>query len=94
MIADKIKILRESNHLTQAEIAKRLGITRSSVNAWEMGLSVPSTMYVVELANLFKVSTDYILGVEREAVLDISGLDQESVRILTEMVQYMLGRQD
>lgn len=94
MIADKIKILRESNHLTQAEIAKRLGITRSSVNAWEMGLSVPSTMYVVELANLFKVSTDYILGVEREAVLDISGLDRESVRILTEMVQYMLGRQD
>ena len=33
--------------MTQADVAKKLGITRSSVNAWEMGISVPSTMYLV-----------------------------------------------
>ena len=48
MISDKIKILREQKGLTQAALAKKLGITRSSVNAWEMGISVPSTQYVVE----------------------------------------------
>jgi len=94
MIADKIKTLRESNSLTQADIAKKLGITRSSVNAWEMGISVPSTMYIVELARLFGVSTDYILGLEQKAALDISGLDEESVRILTEMALYMRSRQE
>ena len=93
MIADKIKTLRMSNNLTQNDIAKKLGITRSSVNAWEMGISVPSTMYIVELANLFAVSTDYILGLEHKAVLDISGLDNDSVRILNDMVQYMRDRQ-
>lgn len=36
MIADKIKELREANSMTQNEVAKRLGITRSSVNAWEI----------------------------------------------------------
>ena len=36
MIAEKIKELREANSMTQNEVAKRLGITRSSVNAWEM----------------------------------------------------------
>ena len=61
MIAEKIKRLREQDSLTQAELAKRLGITRSSVNAWEMGISAPSTQYLVELANIFKVSTDYLL---------------------------------
>ncbi|MCM1235309.1 MAG: helix-turn-helix domain-containing protein [Ruminococcus flavefaciens] len=93
MVAEKIKTLRMSNNLTQNDIAKRLGITRSSVNAWEMGISVPSTMYIVELARLFSVSTDYILGLEHRAVLDISGLDGESVRILNDMVQYMRERQ-
>ena len=53
MIADRIRTLRESNGMTQAALAKKLGITRSSVNAWEMGISAPSTTYLVELASLF-----------------------------------------
>lgn len=93
MVADKIKTLRETNGMTQNDIAKRLGITRSSVNAWEMGISVPSTMYIVELAKLFAVSTDYLLGLDHRAVLDISDLDGESARILTEMARYMRERQ-
>ncbi len=92
MIADKIKSLRMANNITQSKLAKRLGITRSSVNAWEMGISIPSTMYVVELARLFGVSTDYLLEVHHEAVLDVSGLDDEAVRILNETVQYMRGK--
>lgn len=92
MIADKVKTLRMSNNMTQSDVAKRLGITRSSVNAWEMGISVPSTMYLVELAHLFSVSTDYILGLEKKIVLDISDIDEEGVRILNDMVQYMRNR--
>ena len=56
--AERIKTLRENFGLSQAELASRLDITRSSVNAWEMGISVPSTQYIVELAQLFGVSTD------------------------------------
>ncbi|MEY8335526.1 helix-turn-helix transcriptional regulator [Lachnospiraceae bacterium 47-T17] len=93
MIADKIKELRETNSMTQNEVAKRLGITRSSVNAWEMGISVPSTMYIVELAQLFSVSADYILGLDSRTVLDISELDDESVKILNDMARYMRERQ-
>ena len=93
MIAEKIKELGEANSMTQNEVAKRLGITRSSVNAWEMGISVPSTMYMVQLAQLFSVSADYILGLDSRAVIDISGLDDESVRVLNDMVRYMRERQ-
>ena len=62
MIDQKIKMLREKRGITQAELAKRLGITRSGVNAWEMGISTPSTQYVILLAKFFNVSTDYLLG--------------------------------
>ena len=58
MVADRIKTLREENQMTQAELARRLSITRASVNAWEMGISAPSTQYIVELAGIFHISTD------------------------------------
>ena len=69
MIAERIKHLREKHDMPQASLAKQLGITRSSVNAWELGISVPSTQYIVELAAIFSVSTDYLLGVEKTATI-------------------------
>lgn len=94
MISNRIKELRELNNFTQSEIGKILGITRSSVNAWELGISIPSTKYVIELAQLFSVSTDYLLEVEHKMVLNLSGLDKDSVKILISMAQYMRKRQD
>ena len=43
LLPEKIKLLRETCGLTQAALAKKLGLTRASINAWEMGLSTPST---------------------------------------------------
>lgn len=85
MIADRIKTIRERNNMTQSELAKYLGITRSSVNAWELGISVPSTQYIVELSQLFKVSTDYLLNVDSTATLNISGLHEKDVEILYQL---------
>ena len=62
MICDTIRQLRENAGFSQAVLAKKLNVTRSAVNAWEMGLSVPTTQYVVDMAKLFRVSTDYLLG--------------------------------
>ena len=86
MIADKIKLLRERQGLTQTELAKRLGITRSGVNAWEMGISVPSTQYLVELALLFKVSTDFLLDLPTTASVSVEGLSDREIAAVTEII--------
>lgn len=88
MIADKIKLLREASHLTQTELAKKLNITRSSVNAWEMGISVPSTTYLIELSLLFHVSTDFLLGLEQNNTIDISTLSEREAVLVYELVDY------
>ena len=72
--------------ISQAELARRLGVTRSSVNAWEMGLSVPTTEFVVEMAKIFSVSTDYILGVESEEMVSLRGLSRDEVEIVLKLV--------
>ena len=53
-----------------------------------MGISVPSTALIVDLARLFQVSTDYLLGLNETATLDISMLNDKETIILYELVQY------
>lgn len=88
MVAEKIKLLREKNNFTQSSLAKKLNVTRSSVNAWEMGTSIPSTALIVDLARLFHVSTDYLLGLKETSTFDISLLNDKETMILYELVQY------
>ena len=88
MIANKIKILRENKGLSQKALADKLGITRSSVNAWEQGISVPSTQYIVELATLFEVSTDYLLNFKNDNAINIDGLNDKEVKIILELIYY------
>ena len=42
IIAERIKCLREQNQLTQAQLARKLQVSRNCVNAWEMGISLPT----------------------------------------------------
>lgn len=89
VVADRIKNIREQHHLTQSELARRLGITRAGVNAWEQGISIPSTQYLTALAELFHVSTDYLLGIDSTATIDISGLTDEDKQLVLSMVKHL-----
>ena len=61
MVSEKIKSLRLTNGYTQITLANKLGVTRSTVKVWEMGTSMPSAKNIIELSNIFNVSTDYLL---------------------------------
>ena len=87
MVSERIKDLRERDGYSQTALSKKLGLTRSSINAWETGISVPSTQYLVELSRLFKVSTDYILGMDTSESLLIGNLTIEQKNILSALVE-------
>lgn len=94
MIADRIKQLRSACNMTQADLAKKLNITRSSVNAWEMGLSTPSTTYIVELSQLFGVSTDYLLGLSTNSFIDVSTLSEREIEIIYSLVTHFKDKKN
>ena len=89
MVADRIRALREQKGLTQTDLSKQLGITRSSVNAWEMGISVPSTQYIVELAHIFRVSTDYLLCVDNSATVSVAGLTEKDIQLVHTIISHL-----
>lgn len=60
-LAEKITHLRMMNDISQEKLAKMLNISRQAVSRWESGESVPSLDKVIELGELFKVTTDELL---------------------------------
>lgn len=88
MICEKIKELREKAGYSQSQLAKKLDVTRSSVNAWEMGLSSPTTQYIVAMAKLFHVSSDYILGLQPNLFITLDGYTEEEAALIYNLLKY------
>ena len=61
MLGDKIRQHRKKNHLSQEELAEKLGVSRQSISLWENNQTQPSIENIVVLSKLFNVSTDELL---------------------------------
>ena len=81
-------MLREQYNYSQADLAKKLGIARTSVLAWENETSVPSMRHIIEMAKLFRVTTDYLLEVEPKRTLTLDGLNDEEISIICGLLNY------
>ena len=86
-IGNQIKHLRKSCGYTQQELADKLEITKSVVSAYEREIRCPSYVKLIALANLFNVSTDYLLCVENSDTLDLSGLTEDARDAVKSLVQ-------
>ncbi|MBP0969002.1 MAG: helix-turn-helix transcriptional regulator, partial [Oscillospiraceae bacterium] len=61
ILADKIIENRKKNGWSQEDLAYRLGVSRQSVSKWESAQAVPDMKKILQLSDLFGVSTDYLL---------------------------------
>ena len=84
---NRLKNLRSKCGYTQSSLAKKLSITRSSINAWEMGLSAPSTPFLIELSRLFCVTTDYLLGLDDCVTIRTNGLSEREISAVLNIVE-------
>ena len=66
-IAENVKSLRKQHGFTQEQLAEALGVTVGAVYKWESGQSLPEVKLLVEMADLFEVSVDTLLGYDRQA---------------------------
>lgn len=64
-IGEIIKSLRIESKMTQTELASLLFTSQDTISLWERDKSLPDVKSVIKMASIFKVTTDYILGVEK-----------------------------
>ena len=60
-LSQRLAHLRKEKHLTQADVAAELNISRKAISRWESGLALPSTENLKCLSKLYGVSVDYLL---------------------------------
>ena len=63
-LGEKIQALRKQSEMSQEQLAERLTITRQAISRWELNESVPDVDNIVQLSQIFGVSTDYLLKEE------------------------------
>ena len=81
-----LRKLRLQERLTQQQLAQKLGVTKSVVSYYELQERYPSPEILVKLASIFHVTTDYLLGLEARELIDLSGLDDEDIATVKQMV--------
>lgn len=79
---NRIKELRVASHLTQTQLANRLGVSKSTICYYENEDRYPSHDILVKIARLFHVTTDYLLGVDRGFSIDVSDLTNSQRKVL------------
>ncbi len=84
---EKLRELRTSFGMTQAELASRLRVTKSVVSYYELHERTPSPDVLIKLADIFHVSTDYLLGIEQRKMIDVSGLSEADIKLILMTVE-------
>lgn len=84
MFGERLKALRRSRDLSQEYLARNVGVTKQSVCNWENDNIMPSVEMMTKLARFFRVSIDYLLGLDDtvlsdEMYIEVSDLSREEL---------------
>ncbi|MDE6021397.1 MAG: helix-turn-helix domain-containing protein [Ruminococcus sp.] len=79
MFEERIKELRISLGLNQIQFGNKLFVSKQCVSNWENGNIQPSIDMVIKISKTFSVSADYILGLSNKRTLNVSGLTNEQI---------------
>ena len=90
--SQRLKQLRNDKHWTQAQVAKRIGVTASMVSSYETDIRLPSYEVMIRIADIFGVTVDYLLGREDTRYLDISQLDNEEAALVCSLVELLKNK--
>jgi len=87
IIAKNIIDLRKSMHLTQAELAEKLNYSDKAISKWERAESIPDVVILKQIADIFKVTVDYLLEAEHtehtNKEIETSAQDKKNRLIVT-----------
>lgn len=85
-ISTCLKELRHLHHLTQKQLAQRFGVSVTTISAYEIGSNQPPYDMLCKYADIFHVSTDFILGRDTENLISLSDLSAQEQRAIRNLV--------
>ena len=88
-LSQRLRQLRLEKDLRQDQLAKLVHVEKSSISMYENDVRQPSFDVLIRYAEMFNVSTDYLLGRSNNRSLDLSGLTAAEIKLVCELVDSM-----
>ena len=92
MYFQRLRDLREDRDLRQQDIAELLHTSQTVYSRYERGFQTIPVSHLLTLADFYQTSTDYLLGLENTYELDLSGLTEEEIQALLNLIKAMKRR--
>lgn len=90
-----LKRLREGANLTQKQLGEKLHLSKSVIYYYEHSMRAPSADILMQIADVFHVSVDYLLGREKkEQTLDLSDLPNKDIEFVQAFVLFLLRKNE
>ena len=88
LLGKKIKELRNKYKYTQTELATLVGVTKSTIAAYESDTRLPSYEVLIKLSHIFKVSLDYLILDRQMDSVNVDGLNSEQIGAIQNLISY------
>lgn len=92
-MSERLINLRLKNNYSQSFVARQIGVTPALISAYEKKERKPSLEKLIALADIYHVSTDYILGRsykdDSSCTISVDHLNDNQIRIIRELVSNM-----
>jgi transcriptional regulator with XRE-family HTH domain len=90
-MGNRLRALRIARNLPQSEVARRIGISKAMISAYELGQRSPSYEVLVKLAIFYNASADYLLGIEKPSIV-YDGLNEKEIRAVMNIIEVLKDR--
>lgn len=82
----RLKELRMRRKLSQQQLADRLNVKKASVSGYENNIATPSVAVLTQMALVFNVSLDYLMGLDHRRTISVENLTPRQVALLEELI--------
>lgn len=99
MLSKQLRYLRQSQEISQVQLAQKLGVKKQSISNWENDNIIPSIEMLERIADYFAVSTDYLLGREVSSntgicLVDVTGLSKKQIEHINLLIDDLRNDKD
>ena len=82
----RIRQLRERNKMSQEELGRRVGRSKSVISSYENNIKIPPLDVLVEIALVFNVSLDYLVGIDKKEMISANGLSERQRTVIENII--------
>ena len=89
MLAQRISRLRTQQSMTQKELAKRCGVSETTIKNWESGANEPHLEHIRKLCYALNTSADFLLGINERYMISLENLEDSDIDHVKQTVQLL-----